>query len=242
MAKRFHDTEIWEEDWFIALPRDYRDLWLYAKDKCDHAGVWRPNTATFNKLYDLKVNIKKALELFNNGKERIKVLTNGRWLIIDFIFFQYGNHLNPNNRVHLSIMRVLEQNGVNFGSIRGLNEDTHSPMIIGLKDKDKDKDYKGVVKGEMTDTEFIGQLKANIAYKGIDIDRELGKMDAWFLTPKGKGRQKTRRFIVNWLNKIDKPVNLKPEVRPQTREDHKKERPHDPKVSAMIHETVKAMK
>lgn len=59
---------------------------------------------------------------------------------------------------------------------------------------------------QITDADFIKTLKNNPAYKGIDIDRELGKMDAWLLTPKGKGRQKTRRFVVNWLNKIDKPM------------------------------------
>ena len=74
--------------------------------------------------------------------------------------------------------------------------------------KDK-KDIKNrVVKGKekMTDAEFIASIKQNIAYKGIDIDRELGRMDAWLSTPKGRGRQKTRAFIVNWLNKIDRPV------------------------------------
>ena len=50
---------------------------------------------------------------------------------------------------------------------------------------------------------FLTKLKENSAYKGIDIDKELSKMDAWFLTPKGRGRKKTKAFIVNWLNKID---------------------------------------
>ena len=87
---------------------------------------------------------KKALELLNNGKERIKVLENGRWLIPDFICFQYGNHLNPNNRVHFSIIKVLETNGVKLTSIRGLLD-----LKDRVKDKnqDKDKDIKGIVKG-----------------------------------------------------------------------------------------------
>lgn len=59
------------------------------------------------------------------------------------------------------------------------------------------------------DEEFISALKANPAYKGIDIDRELAKMDAWLMThPR---RKKTKRFIVNWLNKIDTPVEIAPQ-------------------------------
>jgi hypothetical protein len=52
----------------------------------------------------------------------------------------------------------------------------------------------------LTDQAFILAIKANPAYRGIDIDVELWKMDAWLLTK--PGRQKTRAFIVNWLNKI----------------------------------------
>lgn len=152
MAKRFHDTDIWDEDWFIATPRDYRDLWLFIKDKCDHAGIWRPNVTTFNKLYDLNVDKDKALKLFNSDKERIVVLDNGRWLLVDFIAFQYGDHLNLNNRVHASILKLLNMNEVNLTSIRGLNED-----MQGLKDKDKDKDSIKAVDNNnisISDTEY----------------------------------------------------------------------------------------
>lgn len=139
MAKRFHDTDIWDEDWFIDLPKDYRDFWLYVKDKCDHAGIYRPNTTKFNKLYDCSVNTKDFLNKVNNEKERIVVLSNGRWLIPDFISFQYGNHLNTNNRVHNSILKVLSQNEVKLTSIRGLKD-----LTQGLKDKDKDKDKDSI--------------------------------------------------------------------------------------------------
>jgi len=81
------------------------------------------------------------------------------------------------------------------------------------KEKDKEKDKTLVVpvaknrgngkQPSLSDAEFIDTLKASSAYKGINIDRELSRMDMWLLTPKGKGRKKTRRFIVNWLNKID---------------------------------------
>ena len=59
----------------------------------------------------------------------------------------------------------------------------------------------------LTDAEFIEALKRNPAYTSIDIDTELAKMDAWLLTPKGHGRKKSRGFIVNWLNKIEKPMD-----------------------------------
>ena len=58
---------------------------------------------------------------------------------------------------------------------------------------------------KLTDDEFLSSLKANPAYSGIDIDKEIGKMTAWLSTK--KGRILTRPFMVNWLNKIDRPMN-----------------------------------
>ncbi|MEK7110433.1 MAG: hypothetical protein AAB867_01090, partial [Patescibacteria group bacterium] len=73
----------------------------------------------------------------------------------------------------------------------------------------------------LTDDEFLTALKQNPAYKGVDIDRELGKMNAWLLTPSGTRRQKTRRFIVNWLNKIDRPLTIQTVDKPSPAEVEK---------------------
>lgn len=72
-------------------------------------------------------------------------------------------------------------------------------------------------KRETTNTSFIDKIKENPAYKEIDIDRELSKMDAWLSTPAGKGRRKTARFVVNWLNRID--TTIKTDNKPETFED-----------------------
>jgi hypothetical protein len=56
-------------------------------------------------------------------------------------------------------------------------------------------------KVELSDEEFIAALKMNSAYRQVDVDLELGKLDAWLLTPRGRGKKKTRQRIVTWLNK-----------------------------------------
>lgn len=65
-----------------------------------------------------------------------------------------------------------------------------------------------IKKQKLTDAEFLADLKKNLAYAHIDIDRELAKMDAWLLLR--PNRQKTRRFIVSWLNRIEKPIGPTP--------------------------------
>lgn len=65
----------------------------------------------------------------------------------------------------------------------------------------------------LSDENFLKDLKTNSVYKHINFDFELGKMDAWLSTR--PGRKKTRRFIVNWLNKIEAPVNFAPKPKPK---------------------------
>ncbi len=72
-------------------------------------------------------------------------------------------------------------------------EEKSSPVGAAAKPKKESK--------KVSDEEFFAALKLNQGYAGIDIDRELARMDAWLLTRPSK--QKTRRFIVNWLNRCD---------------------------------------
>ena len=62
---------------------------------------------------------------------------------------------------------------------------------------------KKVKATKLCDMEFINQLKTNHAFHHIDIERELSKMDAWLMAR--PDRKKTRKFVVNWLNKQERP-------------------------------------
>lgn len=58
------------------------------------------------------------------------------------------------------------------------------------------------------DEEFIAGLRENPAYQHINFDVEFGRMRAWLQTPKGRGRQLTRQFVLNWLNRVPRPVAI----------------------------------
>lgn len=135
MAKRFTATEIWDEDWFLEMPKEYKLFWFYLKDKCDHSGVFKVNIKVFNSLNECDINSEIAFELFNKGKKRIRKVNGSIWLLEDFFTFQYGQNLNQNNRVHQSVENQYRKLGVSLGSIRGL-----SVVKDRVKDKDKDKD------------------------------------------------------------------------------------------------------
>lgn len=122
MAKRFTATDIWEEDWFLDMPIDYKLFWFYMLSSCDHAGFYKVNLKLFCSVNEVKVDAKKAIEYFNNGKDRIRIVRDGFWFIEDFIVFQYGKHLNHKNNTHESILKLLEKFNINVLSIRGVTE------------------------------------------------------------------------------------------------------------------------
>lgn len=54
------------------------------------------------------------------------------------------------------------------------------------------------------DEGFYAALKSNSAYAHVDFPSELAKMDAWLLV--NPRRKKSRKFVVNWLNRIERPL------------------------------------
>jgi hypothetical protein len=62
-------------------------------------------------------------------------------------------------------------------------------------------------KVKQTDEEWLADTKQ--AYHWVDWPTELTKMQTWLALPKNKGRKMTRDFILNWINKIPAPVQVK---------------------------------
>lgn len=178
MAKRFTDTEIWGEDWFIELPNKYKLFWQFIKDECDNAGFWRPNKSIFQKIVGEPINISDFLNFVNTGKERISILPSGKWFIKEFFVFQYGDKFSPTSHVHKGALKTLAQNGIHINQlfpgrvgglqnidIEQLKEIAYSKDIdilnlaygnpsIRVKVKDKDKDKKGGMGGKIKGVKF----------------------------------------------------------------------------------------
>jgi hypothetical protein len=152
MAKRFTATEIWEEDWFLAMPNEYKLFWFYILSNCDHAGFFKVNLRSFCGLLGVKIAQDKALAYFNSGKDRIKVVNEGVWLIEDFFVFQYGHTLNLNSPLHQGVEKQYIKYNLKLTSIRGLKD---------LKDRVKDKDsiISNKVNTDLEKKEGVGERK-----------------------------------------------------------------------------------
>jgi len=209
MPKRFTETTKWEDPWYRKLSSKHKSLWHYICDKCDNAGVWKIDyeMASFYLREDVG---PKDLDAINGGKKR--VLVEKQYLIVvDFIPFQIGNLKNKNltnlQKNCSNLLNSYNQKGLEF--VKHLhvtfNKTTCKLKVKGkVKGKVKVKKEKELINNQNKD--FISIIKNNKAYTGINIDREIGKMEVWLsLHP---GRKLTKKFVVNWLNKIDTPITI----------------------------------
>lgn len=151
-----------------------------------------------------------------------------------FLMDDEGFYYNERLRKEVEKRRLHSEHQRNNANMRWHSSGIAMAMPLENRNRNRnDISNKGVVKGV---PDFLETLKTNLAYKHINLEVELARMDAWLLAH--KGRLKTKRFIINWLNRIEVPI------KPQTKTVIKiaahvvpdpKERS---KVADLIHQTT----
>ena len=107
MPKRFTDTIKWKKRFFRELPNDYKLLWIYVLDDCDHAGVWEVDFATVELKIGVKFNQQEAVNKFDN---RVIEFNDGnKWFIPGFVSFQYGEELNIKVKAQWSAIKIIRK-------------------------------------------------------------------------------------------------------------------------------------
>lgn len=114
MAKRFTDSEKWNDPWFRKLKGEYKLFWIYVLDTCDHAGIWKDRTDQFisDTGFDLDPN-----DLHIYFQDRIMRLDEETFFIPKFNLFQYPNFNPEKNNAHKGVMRSLDYYGIDYRKI-----------------------------------------------------------------------------------------------------------------------------
>lgn len=199
---RYLKPEFFSDEDLAELPFQARltfaGLWCYA----DKAGRLEDRPKFLKAMifpYD-NVDMEKQLAALNNGKHENgtpfiqRYEANGTKLIQ---IVKWDKHQKPHHTEKESVF---------------------PPAPPLLKDKENgDGEYSSpeldLPNGEttvrkplkkLTDEEFLNSLKEKFTW--VDFEMEMAKMDAWLLAK--PGRKKTRRFIVSWLNKIERPMEI----------------------------------
>lgn len=149
MSKRFIDTDIFEDDWFMDLSKDGKLMWLYVITRCDHAGIFKLN----ERLCKFHLGINDPLtviELLGNRIIRVRELL---YFIPKFITFQYPKFPNSKVKQQESAISIL----TNYGLWDG--EKINSSLIVNevlgnSYDNDSGND-NGIVYSNFYDSEIL---------------------------------------------------------------------------------------
>ena len=215
MAKRFTDSRKYQDPWFRKLKPSDKLIWDYMIHACDHAGIWKVDFDLASFCIGATYTYEGTSEAL---KDKIVIISKSKWFIPKFIEFQYET-LNPENRVHGSVINILHKSGINKGLIRGLQgcKDYN-------KDKDKDKDkyikekdfealytlYPSKIGKRQALKYFLSSVKTEDDLKNIKIA----------LTNYIKSERVSKGFVQNastwfnnWSDWINKPLETKSDRR-----------------------------
>lgn len=110
MAKRYRDTEIWDNEWYMSLPCHLKCLVDYVRDKCDISGVWTPNWVIANAYINHTHKVTESDLLSINDGKQFKKIQGGKIYCLGFVEFQYVT-LSLESRVHVKVLELAMANG-----------------------------------------------------------------------------------------------------------------------------------
>ena len=170
MAKRFTDSEKWEDGWFIDLTTEQKLIWIYLLDHCDNAGLWKINIKNLNYFCSTIISVE---DIFNLFKNRITKINNDIAIINKFCYFQYGpDFLNSKNKAVISAVNKLIQLGI-VKELKGINTLT-IPYGYPIDTPKEKEEVKERVKEEVKERE-IDKLKEKFEYKTKEQKEKMSK-------------------------------------------------------------------
>ncbi len=139
MAKRFIDTNLFDDPWFMELPLPAKVLWLYSITKCNHAGIFELN----EKLCGFQTGIGKSLATVRQQLgNRWVTLECGKIFIPSFVAFQYPKGIRENVLVQNSVKKELEKYGLwdkELGTVKQEFGNSLPSVKVEVEVKDKVK-------------------------------------------------------------------------------------------------------
>tara|TARA_R100000808_G_scaffold22728_1_gene49634 strand:- start:1954 stop:2637 length:684 start_codon:yes stop_codon:yes gene_type:complete len=223
MSKRYTDTGLYDREWFQELPLKYKCFWEYICKKCNHAGIWDVNVRLASFCIGESVAREKILKAFNG---KIIEIESDKWWIPKFVKFQYGLTLNIDNRVHKSVIAILEKYDLvdEEGNVK-VPQGSKSPIVGKKKPK-----TSAVVKKFKSPTmeEAVEYFKKQKYINPVDEGQAFWRYyenNRWVT---GRGRVKMTNWHLaagNWNKNVKdrKPSGVKENKRVFIQQSHKDE-------------------
>ena len=159
MAKRLTDTNKWNDDWFLSLDNDYRIIWQWLLDNCNHAGICKRSMKLLNMMCNTSITEDEMVEKMY---DRVVIVGNN-WFIPKFLKFQYSN-LHSNKPVIVSVVKEIENNDLYDYIPQSFGNDyliVKSKSKDKSKDIDKDKDNTNTLHNKLNNSEILKNKNGN---------------------------------------------------------------------------------
>jgi hypothetical protein len=236
MAKRFTDSDKWEDPWFVDLSPNSKVLFLFLCDNCDMAGFYERH----DRMTSFYTQIPPDQIVSAYSEINKSVICRDRWVFVkNFVRHQKNLPLNPLNGAHLSIIRSLILKGCEFSDLyselfgfsleelRGL-EGATKPLTRGLgidigkgKGKGKGKE-EGIAKGRFKKPSFE-EVTAYFTGKGHPAEAQAFwnyyETCGWVVGKARKPMVSWHGAVATWLDNL-----AKWDDRPAARPSKQKER------------------
>jgi len=149
MAKRFIDTELFNDSWYMNLTPELKLFFVYLITNCDNAGIIDLNI----RLAEFQTGIKELSNSFETvskefGAKRLVHLQENYYFLPNFVRYQYPNGLGSGVKAQQSVILKLQNFNIDLNSLETVNKQLgvscQTPQDKDMyKDKYKDKDIRG---------------------------------------------------------------------------------------------------
>ena len=109
MAKRFYDTNLINQEWYMELSPKHKALYIHLLCSCDIAGVFEVNYRIMSAFVNDKITEEDVFGAFGNRVKPLMMNNGTKGIIVDFVSFQCGGELNCRVKAHMSIIRRLNE-------------------------------------------------------------------------------------------------------------------------------------
>lgn len=198
MAKRLTDTDKWKDEWYSNLSNDYKIIWQWLLDNCDHAGICKKNMRLLNFMCNTSVKEEEIIEVMEGRVVSVK----DNWFIPNFLKFQYKTLTSKKPVIVSVVNRLLETNCYTM-----IPKSFGNDYLI-IKDKDKD-----IVNDK--DIDEKNTIQAKNSEFGKQFSQTESLMENAMRTAKAFNLDWQRERILDYLRAYVNEMNAKQEVKPK---------------------------
>lgn len=188
-------------------------MYVYLKKVAGEGGTcWKSTTTIAKECHMSAGMVCKVKSSLANPRPEL----TGKPLIVIATEMQNGGNANhgititdiwPENMVELERVRAVKATRSSGERARSCGERTRS-YSEGTRSCGDIKEEPIKKNPEEDKRDFITELRNDPLYSHVEFDRELELMRRWLARSENKGRRLTERFVLNWIGKIDRPVEL----------------------------------